>query len=127
MPDPIKRYGKSISVDLHNCNSSLFNRRDLRKFVKALCVEISMNPAKLVFWDFKYCPWLKHKAASHLKGTSLVQFIQTSSVTIHALDDLKAVYIDLFSCKEYDSNKVVEFSANYFNGEVVTLNEVVRI
>ena len=119
-------YGKSISIDLHNCDVSLFNRRDLRKFVKALCIEIDMIRAKLVFWDWKYYPWLKRKAPPHLKGSSLVQFIQTSNVTVHALDDLKAVYVDLFSCGEYDSKKAADFIAEYFKGEIVTFNEVIR-
>ena len=126
MPDPSKLYGRSISIDLHNCDSSLFKRKYLKRFVKELCVEIKMVPAKLCFWDYKYIPWLKAKAAPHLKGTSLVQFIQTSSIVIHALDDLKAVYIDLFSCGEFDDKQVVDFAKNYFNGHVITINTADR-
>ena len=119
-------YGKSISIELHGCDSTLFTRKHLKRFVKELCVEIDMVPAKLVFWDYKYWPWAKAKAAPHLKGTSLVQFIQTSSIVIHTLDDLKAVYIDLFSCGDFDSEQVVWFAENYFNGQSINSEDMER-
>ena len=119
-------YGKSISIDLHNCNSDLFNRRDLRRFVKALCVEIGMTPAKLVWWDYGADEQSKAKAPPHLKGVSMVQFIETSTIVVHTLDDLKAVYIDLFSCGEFSGLRAAQFISNYFQGNMVTLNEVIR-
>jgi hypothetical protein len=94
-------YGKSISIDLHNCNVDLFNRRDLRKFVKALCVEINMIPAKLVWWDYGTDDEGKAKAPPHLKGVSMVQFI------------------DLFSCGDFDAEQVVWFVEDYFEGNSV--------
>jgi len=119
-------YGKSISIDLHNCDISLFNRRDLQKFVKLLCVEIDMVRAKLVWWDYGTDEKSKAEAPAHLKGVSMVQFIETSTIVVHTLDDLKAVYVDLFSCGEYDGQKAADFIAEYFKGEIVTFSEVVR-
>lgn len=119
-------YGKSIAVDLHNCNVSLFNRRDLKKFVKALCVYIDMTPAKLVWWDYGADEQSKAEAPPHLKGVSMVQFIETSTIVIHTLDDLKAAYVDLFSCGGFDGEAAARFMAEYFEGDIVTFNEVVR-
>ncbi|MCH7573593.1 MAG: S-adenosylmethionine decarboxylase [Candidatus Marinimicrobia bacterium] len=112
-------YGKSISIDLHGCNADDFTRRKLRQFVLALCDYIKMTPAKRVWWDYRWSPWAKREAPAHLKGTSLVQFIQTSTIVIHTLDDLGTVYIDLFSCSTFSATDVIYFCKNWFGGKVV--------
>ena len=122
----MKNYGKSVSIDLHGCNADFFTRKYLRNFVKALCVEIDMTPAKLVWWDYGTDDEAKAEAPAHLKGVSLVQFIETSTIVVHTLDDLGAVYLDLFSCKDFNTLKVGQFAKDYFQGEVVTLNTVER-
>lgn len=117
-------YGKSLSLDLHDCDPALFNRRDLKKFVRDLCTCIDMTPAKLVFWDYRYSPFAKRSAPPHLKGTSLVQFIETSTITIHTLDDLRAVYIDLFSCKDFNAAVVITFARAWFGGQWVVNSSI---
>jgi S-adenosylmethionine/arginine decarboxylase-like enzyme len=68
-----------------------------------------------------------NKAPDHLKGISLVQFIKTSNITIHTLDTLKRVYLNIFSCKHFDPQKVLSFSEAYFNGSAVSFNTIVRL
>ncbi len=124
--EKMSNYGKSVSIDLHNCDPSLFNRRDLRKFVKALCAEIDMVAAKLVWWDYGADDEEKAKAPAHLKGVSMVQFIETSTIVVHTLDDLRAIYFDIFSCKDFDSDKVIKFVENYFHGKCVNSQSMER-
>ncbi len=119
-------YGKSISIDLHNCDASLFTRKHLKRFVKELCNYIDMIPSKRVWWDYKWHPVAKRNAPPHLKGISLVQFIQTSTIVIHTLDDLRAVYIDMFSCKDFSPTKVLEFCEVWFNGTCLNKQSMVR-
>jgi len=85
-----------------------------------------MIPAKLVWWDYGGDEQSKAEAPPHLKGVSMVQFIETSTIVIHTLDDLKAVYLDLFSCGEFDGKAAAQFVADYFEGDIVTFNEVGR-
>ena len=120
-------YGQSLILDLGDCDPSLFTRRHLKRFARALCTVIDMTPAKLVFWDYRYSPLAKRKAPPHLKGVSLVQFIETSTIVIHTLDDLRAVYIDLFSCAEFHSEIVLHFSADWFHGKVVNSHKMDRL
>jgi len=122
----MNRYGKSVSMDVHGCNVGLFNRRDLRKFVKALCVEIDMIPAQLHWWDYGADEVEKAKAPPHLKGVSVVQFIETSTIVVHTLDDLEVVYLDLFSCGDFESSEVIKFTENYFQGKVVNTQTMER-
>ena len=115
----MKTYGKELILDLHDCNPELFNEKDLTRFFKELCELIDMQREPLHFWVYED-PEEKAKAPPHLKGTSAVQFIQTSNITIHALDDLKAVYLNVFSCKDFESLDVMVFAKEFFGGEIVS-------
>lgn len=123
----MKVYGKELIIDLHNCNIQTFNRKSLKTFFKQLCELINMNRAKLTWWDDYNVPVEERQTEPHLKGTSAVQFIMTSNITIHTLDILGAVYINLFSCKDFDADVVKEFSAKWFNGKIVSSHEIDRL
>ena len=116
-------YGKELILDLHECNSSLFTRKDIEGYFIGLCNLIEMERADLHFWDDVGVPEEEKQTEPHLKGTSAIQFITTSNVTIHTLDILRAVYINVFSCKDFDSELVEQFTKAYFEGRVV--NKVV--
>ena len=121
-------YGKELILDLHNCNNTeLFNRKDLTNFFKALCILIDMERCDLHFWDYKGEEAEYRKAPIHLRGTSAVQFISTSNITIHTLDEMRRVYLNIFSCKEFSPEIASEFCKNYFDGEVVTYHVVGRV
>ena len=120
-------YGKEIILDLHNCNIEKFTRKDLRKYFKDLCILIDMQRAKLVFWDDHNVPEELQQQFPHTKGTSAVQFILTSNITIHTLEILKRVYINIFSCKDFDAKVAEEFTKNYFEGEVIQSTTIDRI
>jgi len=122
----MKNYGMELILDLHKCDAGKFNRKDLRKYCKSLCVKIDMTPCKLVFWDDVGVPISERQTSPHTKGTSAVQFILTSNITIHTLDLLGNVYINIFSCKKFDSEKATKFTTEFFNGKVVNCMEIKR-
>ena len=119
----MKDYGKEIILDLHDCNIEHFNRKDLTHFFKHLCKITDMEACDLHFWDDLYTPEEEKQTKPHLVGTSAIQFIKTSNITIHTLDIMKRVYLNFFSCKDFDANKVEKYVRNYFKGEIV--NKVV--
>jgi len=109
-------YGKELILDIHNCDVSLFNRVDLEKFVKRLCGLIDMEREDIYFWDY---PEDEHKhLPPHLKGTSVVQFIRTSNIVVHALDDLGKVFLNLFSCKDFSDNEASIFAEKWLKGKI---------
>lgn len=122
-----KSYGMEIILDLHNCNNETFTREKIGQYFVELCDLIAMERADLHWWDDLDLPVDEHDTEPHLKGTSAIQFITTSNITIHTLDMLKAVYINLFSCKEFDPNVVREFTAKWFEGEVVNEHVIDRL
>lgn len=120
-------YGKELIVDIHNCGISKFNRRDLAEFFGELCDLIDMRRGPLYFWDYVGFEEERENDPDHLVGTSAVQFISTSNITIHTLDKLARVYLNVFSCKDFHEDVVIQFSKDWFGGEVVNSKVVRRI
>lgn len=112
-------YGKELILDLHECDPTTFTRKSLKKYFKKLCILINMKRCTMHFWDYKGYPDEYKIAPSHLKGTSAIQFISTSDIRVHTLDELKRVYLNIFTCKDFDPNDVVKFSVDWFKGKVV--------
>lgn len=119
-------YGKELILDLHNCNPGRFNRKAIRKFLRELCELIDMKRCELFWWDDYGLPVKKHQTEPHLKGTSAVQFIMTSNITIHTLDILRNVYLNIFSCKEFDAGRAAKFSRRFFEGKAASQIVVYR-
>jgi S-adenosylmethionine/arginine decarboxylase-like enzyme len=122
-------YGKELILDLHNCDIDHENctREFLEIFCIALCELIDMERCDLHFWDYSGYEEEYQEAEPHLKGTSLVQFIKTSNITIHTLDEMKRVYLNIFSCKDFNAKVAGDFCLEYFGGEVVNATIVNRI
>ena len=121
-------YGKELIIDMHQVkNTHLFNRTDLEKFMIQLCKILKMNREDLHFWDELYTPEEEKYTEEHLVGTSAVQFITTSNITIHTLDIMKRVYLNIFSCKNFNSIKARKFCKNWFNGSIVNYKVINRL
>ncbi len=122
----MENYGKELILDLHNCDFKKMTRKYLKGFFRDLCKKIDMKRCALHFWDYKDFHKEYDNAPPHLKGISAVQFISTSNITIHTLDDMHRVYINIFSCKDFNSNVVEKTCLDWFGGEVVKGNIIKR-
>ena len=73
-------------------------------------------------------PVLEH-FATHLHeaaGYSLVQLIETSAVTGHFCDLSGDIYLDVFSCKDFDPEVAIEVVRQYFRPESVHRTDLFR-
>lgn len=120
-------YGYELILDLHGCDASTFNRKSLKAYFKNLCEEIKMTRCELHFWDDVGVPLEEQQTSPHTKGTSAVQFILTSTIVIHTLDMLGAVYINIFSCKEYDKHKAEKLTKEWFGAKECKTHFIERI
>lgn len=111
-------YGKELIIDLHECDVTKFTREGIKTYMSCLCLRIDMERCDLHFWDYADYPADYEAAPDHLKGTSAVQFISTSNITIHTLDVLRKAYVNIFSCKDFDDREVKKFTKNYFKGSI---------
>lgn len=120
-------YGHELILDLHGCDISKFNRTSLRKYFSKLCKAINMKRCELYFWDDVGVPAREKETLPHTKGTSAVQFILTSNITIHTLDLLKAAYINIFSCKAFDTKAAEEITKEWFGAKKCRTHFIERI
>ncbi|MCY4381821.1 MAG: S-adenosylmethionine decarboxylase [Nitrospinae bacterium] len=107
-------YGFELILDLHGCEAELFNRDHIDKFFTDLCTLIKMEKCEVHFWDDVGVPEEERQTLPHTKGTSAVCFILTSTIVIHTLDILGAVYVNIFSCKSFDPEVAAEFTSKRF-------------
>ena len=122
----MKCYGKELILDVHDCDSSTFTRKSIRNYFKKLCAMIDMERCELYWWDDYGIPIEERETEPHLKGTTAIQFIKTSNITIHTLDILKRTYLNIFSCKDFDENVVKKFSENWFKGNIINNHIIER-
>ena len=112
-------WGKLAVINLYNCNkNSIKNKRKIKKFVKQLCQKLDMNK--------KGPTRIKRFGKDSLKGYSFIQFIETSSITCHFDEIQNRAFIDIFSCKKFDSKEAAIFSKDFFQAEKSEVKEISR-
>ena len=109
-----KPYGYELILDLHGCDASKFIRQSIEEYMVTICEAIGMEREDLHFWDYDGVPEEERPTEAHLLGTSAVQFISTSNIVIHTLELLKAAYINVFSCKKYDTEVAEKITKEWF-------------
>ncbi len=112
-----KPYGYELIMDLHGCDASTFNRESLDAYFEKVCNAIDMKRSDRYWWDDMDVPEEQKQTLPHTKGTSAVQFILTSSIVVHTLDILEAVYVNVFTCKEFDEKVAEEITREWFGAK----------
>jgi S-adenosylmethionine/arginine decarboxylase-like enzyme len=122
-----KPYGFELIMDLHGCDVSTFTRTGLRKYFAKICKAIDMERCELYFWDDVGVPPEERQTSPLTKGTSAVQFILTSTIVIHTLELLEAVYINIFSCKPFDRKIAERLTREWFAAKKCKTHFIERI
>jgi S-adenosylmethionine decarboxylase len=107
-------WGYHLILDCQACNRNEISCRDnLAAFIKTLVKEIDM----IAYGE----PVLEHFATHDPTkgGFSLVQLIETSSITGHFVDKNGDAYLDIFSCKPFDFETVKRVVTEYFHPQKI--------
>ena len=110
-------YGKELILDLHDCDVSTFNRASLDAYFRKICKAINMERCAVHYWDDLGVPTHEQQTSPQTKGTSAVQFIITSSIVIHTLDLLKSAYVNIFSCKDFNSTLATDITIGWLGAK----------
>ena len=113
-----KQWGKSISIDLFDCDISLFTPKDLKRYIQEIIKVVDMVAHGECHVD--------RFGIGELEGYSAMQFIETSSITVHTDDPGKRVFIDIFSCKDFDSKKAELFSKAFYKAKYAKAVTLIR-
>lgn len=112
-------WGRSCSVDLHGLDTKLINPETIKKYVRELCKLLRMK---------RHGPTeIGRFGHGKLRGYSMMQFIETSSITAHFDDKGHRAFIDIFSCKQFNPRKVALFSKKFFKAESARINVEERL
>jgi len=122
-----KPYGYELILDLHGCDACTFNRESLDTYFENLCKAIDMVKCERYWWDDVGVPEEEQQTSPHTKGTSAVQFILTSTIVIHTLDELQAVYVNIFSCKAFDEKMAEQITKKWFSAKECRTHFIERI
>ncbi len=102
-------WGMLAALDLHGCDRSRLEDPDrIRRFVPALVDAIGMVAHGPLMLD--------RFGDDDLEGWSAMQFIETSSITLHADEVNGRCFIDVFSCRSFDPGVASDLAVEYFGG-----------
>jgi S-adenosylmethionine/arginine decarboxylase-like enzyme len=104
-------WGLSTCIDLYGCNpKTLRSAKKIKQFVKDLCQLIDMKTfGQTVVVNFGEDP--------RVSGFSMTQLIETSLISGHFANQSNAIYLDVFSCKEYPPYKTADFAKKFFEAK----------
>lgn len=117
----MKPFGVELLIDMHECDETLFTEEHISRYFIELCDLIDMTR----HGDPMF--WIEYGEELHMSGISAVQFIRTSNIVVHTLDRLRAVYVNIFSCKVFDRKVAEDFTASFFKAGVVDSKMIDRV
>jgi S-adenosylmethionine/arginine decarboxylase-like enzyme len=102
-------WGMMAAIDLHGCDRTrLEDPETIRRFVPAVIEAIGMRAHGPLM--------IERFGEGDLEGWSAMQFIETSSLTIHADEFSGRCYVDVFSCKSFDPELAATIAVEHFGG-----------
>lgn len=114
-------WGYHLILDCQGCDrNEITCKENLKAFIKTLVAEIDMK----AYGE----PILEHFAThdADKAGFSLVQLIETSSITGHFVDKNGDAYVDIFSCKPFSIDIVRDVVSRYFHPQKIKIHYLTR-
>lgn len=104
----MEAWGYHLSMDLHHCSpDTIRSKEKIQDYVIQLCKKIDMK-------RYGDCQ-IVHFGEGNKEGYTLVQLIETSSITAHFANDSNSIYLDIFSCKPFEQQEVILFTTTFFD------------
>lgn len=100
--------------------SRISDKQNIKAFIQRLVKDIDMVP----YGE----PWIE-RFATHdpdKAGISFCQMIETSNITGHFVELNGDFYIDVFSCKAYDTHIVMLLAQEFFEPKTIKPNFIYR-
>ena len=103
----MKFWGYHLMLDCGGCLAGTIRCPvNIRDFSKTLVKRIDM----VAFGE----PQIQHFGSGNKAGYTLVQLIETSNICAHFTEETNDMYLDVFSCKEFDPNDVRDVVWKHF-------------
>lgn len=116
---PLRTWGKHLILDAaHVIPNTIRNPAVIHDFNKALVKRIDMVPygiQQIVMFG-----------SGNKKGYTLVQLIETSNICAHFVEENNSMYLDVFSCKDFDAEVVKDTVKEFFGAGRINTHLLVR-
>ena len=114
-------YGMELIIELFGCDlGTITSKEKIQEFINQICREINME---------KYgSARIRRFPGGDLWGVgySFLQFLTTSSITGHFIDKGGIAFLNIFSCKQYDDKKAVQFAEKFFKAKRINSKLIVH-
>lgn len=112
MENTEKPWGIETALDIRECNLDVITSGEMiKKFAQDLCEAIEMK-------RFGDCIAIHFGEDPDIAGYSMAQFIETSLISGHFCDRTGAAYVNVFSCKTYEPQVVIDFCLERLGGKL---------
>ncbi len=114
-------FGWELIMDLYECDQdAVSSEESIKQYAREICQVIDMKA-----YGEPLTPCFGEKL-EHTRGYSLLQFIETSSITGHFSERTGAAYINIFSCKKYDIERAEKFTKEFFGAKHMNSRFIIR-
>ena len=114
-------FGPHLTIDGKKCNiDSLKNQEAVFNVLNNLPKELGMTKITMPY----VVPWVDKWA--NTPGISGFVMIAESHISIHTFPDDDYIFIDIFSCMEFNTDKAIEYLKNAFSIKKLTINIIKR-
>jgi S-adenosylmethionine decarboxylase len=109
-----KNYGKELILDLYDCDPKIIrSKKKILEYSEKLCNLIKVKRyGKAICERFGF-------GSDYITGYSLVQLIESSSITGHFSELWNRAFVNIFSCKSFDDKIVSNFTKKFFKAKKV--------
>jgi len=116
-----KNYGKELILDLFECDPKIIrSKKKILEYSNKICNLIKMKKyGKPTCERFGF-------GKDFTAGFSLVQLIESSLVSGHFSELWNKVYINIFSCKNFDDKKAAAFTEKFFKAKKIKNRVLIR-
>jgi len=116
-----KIYWGELILDLYDCDpKTIRSRKKILEYANKICNLIKMKKYGKPFIErFGF-------GKDFTVGYSLVQLIESSSITAHFSELYNRAYINIFSCKLFDYKIATEFTKNFFKSKKIKKRILIR-
>jgi S-adenosylmethionine/arginine decarboxylase-like enzyme len=115
----LRTWGKHLILDAAGCSpkrigSSTVIKNFTNDLVKRIDMKAYGEPQIVMF------------GTGNKKGYTLIQLIETSNIAGHFVEENNTMYLDVFSCKDFDAEIVRELVGEYFNAQKFNTRVLLR-
>ncbi len=117
----MEEFGPHITIDLKGCPKETLSDYNLHfDYLKSLPEMINMTPITQPY-VFPYSGLVPED-----KGITGIVIIAESHISVHSFEDKGYCFIDIFSCKDMDTERAIQITLDMFKPESYEINMVKR-